>query len=266
MLPADGRNRDDKNLDVITLNGKDCGLEGTATSKAGKELNRNKNRYQMPGNNDIDPEVSMAALIAPGKDVNRFDQKKAAKITGFVIDVLVGGNKETCNCGATKPDERDTHIELGLAKDAPPNQRVIVEITPRLRMQMKKKDIDWTTKTLRNEIKGKWVEVTGWLLFDTMHIQEAENTNPGNEMNWRATCWEVHPITSLTVLKEAPAEAATFKPATLTALHRLHARHVKNAPNGKKALANLHKEYLSKFDKKELEEGEEEAKSRRPKQ
>jgi hypothetical protein len=240
-----------------------CGPEGTAVSAAGKDIDRHKNRYKAPGDADIDPEVSLAAMLAPGKDVKRFDQEKGATVRGLVVNVLVGG-KETCNCEATNENERDTHIELALAPDAPPTQRVIVEVTPRLRILMKKKGGDWTTKGLRKQIKGKWVEVTGWLLFDTPHIKEAENTNPGNPSNFRATCWEIHPVTSLTVLGAAPPEAAGFQPASLRALHRLHAAHLDRVTNGRAALAALHKAYLSKFDPKELAEAEQEAKERQP--
>src|SRR5439155_1929170 len=97
-------------------------------------------------------------------DTDRFDTNEAAKVTGYVINVKAGG-KENCNCHATNPIDMDTHIELALHKDAPKNQRVIVEITPRLRLLKKGKEIDWSTemleKTTDKGIKGKWVEVTG---------------------------------------------------------------------------------------------------------
>src|SRR5262249_9968875 len=157
-------------LDVISLNGRDCGLEGKPGGSAGqKELNRLKNRYDVPGESDIDGDISLPALLAPGNDFKRFDPRKSARISGLVIDVKMGG-VESCNCEATDPNERDTHIELSLAEDAPETQRVIVEVTPRLRLLMKKKDLDWTTSTLRDKLKGKWVEVIGWLLFDVPHI------------------------------------------------------------------------------------------------
>ena len=249
------------NLDTVSLNGQPCGPEGTAQSNAGKALNQHKDRWHLPEDSDIDPDVSLAAMLAPGKDVKRFDQEKAARIRGFVIDVQVGGNHETCNCGATDPDERDTHIPLALAEGAPGTQQVIVEVTPRLRMLMKDKGKDWRTPALSDQLKGKWVEVTGWLLFDTAHITQAENTNPGNPDNWRATCWEIHPVTDINVLDGAPAEAASFRPTSFTALQGLHAAHVKRAPGGKAGLKKLHDEYLLKFDAKEREEAEEEAKA-----
>jgi hypothetical protein len=47
------------------------------------------------------------------------------------------GSKETCNCHATNPIDLDTHIELALSGSATRVQRVVVEVTPRIRKQMK---------------------------------------------------------------------------------------------------------------------------------
>lgn len=63
----------------------------------------------------------------------------------------------------------------------------------------KEKGADWSTATLRKTIKGKTVRVTGWLFFDQNHADEAENTTPGREKNWRATAWEVHPVTDIQI-------------------------------------------------------------------
>jgi hypothetical protein len=251
--------------DVYTLqDGTKCRPEGTATSAAGKELNRHKNRTTAPGEADIDPEVSLTAMLAPGNDVTRFDQEKGARITAFVVDVKPGGKAETCNCGATAVIDMDTHIELGLSEDTEPGQRVIVEVTPRLRKLMKEKEVNWSTQELRTKFKKKWVEVTGWLLFDVMHVDGAENTNPGGKHNWRATCWEIHPVTSIKVLDNPPPALAEVKPGTFKALHGAHAAHVASDPKARAAIEKRNKMYLSKFDPKELEEKEAEAKERQP--
>src|SRR5262249_19355423 len=152
------------NQDVRTgSDGTMCGLEGTAVSAAGKALNRLKNRWQPPKADDIDPDVTLAALLAPGDDLDRFSEEKGARVAGFVVAVKVGG-KETCNCKATAQLDRDTHIELSLSNDAPETQRVIVEVTPRLRDRLKLEGSDWSTDTLKKStgkgIKGRWVEVT----------------------------------------------------------------------------------------------------------
>ena len=187
----------DRGGDYTLQDGTKCGVAGTAKSDSGKDLNRHKNRAAPPTEDQMDAEVSLTAMLAPGNDLTRFDQEKGATIRGFVVDVKPGGKAETCNCGAKDPVDMDTHIELGIAEGVPGRQRVIVEVTPRLRKQMKDQGENWSTTALGGKIKGKWVEVTGWLLFDTMHVDGAENTNPGGDMNWRATCWEIHPITKI---------------------------------------------------------------------
>jgi hypothetical protein len=81
------------------------------------------------------------------------------------------------------------------------SKRVIVEVTPRWREIMKKKGIDWTTSALRKTLLGRWVKVKGWMLFDFEHKDEAENTKLGRARNWRATAWEIHPVTSIEIVK-----------------------------------------------------------------
>jgi hypothetical protein len=64
---------------------------------------------------------------------------------------------------------------------------------------MKAEGVDWSTKALRSKLLGRWVTFTGWMLFDEEHASQAENTNPGRPRNWRATAWEIHPVTQIVV-------------------------------------------------------------------
>jgi hypothetical protein len=236
---------------VYTLsNGKSCPPEGSAKQPEVKALNKDKNRFQTPTADDIDTEVTLATMLAPGEDETRFDQTRAARVVGFVVDVKIGG-RETCNCGATNPIDRDTHIELALAAEAPPNQRVIVEVTPRLRKQMKAKGVDWRTLTLQSHgkegIKGKWVEVTGWLLFDFEHTDGAENSSPGNPSNWRATCWEIHSITDIRVLDGAPANTPMLSASTLRSLQHAQVLQVRRDKTRREAIESRNKANRAKF-------------------
>jgi hypothetical protein len=244
-----------------TTDGKKCPLAGTAKGVPGKALNRLKNRFTFPDASDVDSTVTLESLLTPGDDTGRFDTNEAATLTGVVIDVKPGG-KETCNCGAANDFDRDTHIELALDKDAPEIQRAIVEVTPRIRLLKKNKEIDWTTKALNKQLKGKWVEVTGWLLFDDMHVGEAENTNPGGAKNWRATCWEIHPVTEIKVLDGPPKVAPSLTVAALKTLHATHAQHARRDPKKQAAIKKNIEDVLSKYTKEELEEKEEESKER----
>ena len=242
---------------ITFSDGTTCGMEGTAKSKSGKALNRLKNRFNIPKKSDIDPDVSLAAMLAPGDDHSRWDDDKAAKIVGFCIDVIKGGKGESCNCKATAPIDCDTHIELALHKTAPDIQRVIVEVTPRLRQQMKAKGTDWTSEKLRDidgGIRGEWVEITGWLMFDTIHADEAENTHPGGEHNWRATAWEIHPVTGIKILDGPPADAHDLHPNHLRAFQRSMVRTLDREPARRDAMRAKIKAMKDEFDPEELME------------
>lgn len=165
------------------------------------QVNLLKNRRKPP--TQIDSRFTMDALLKSGNDETRWDESQGAELTGYVVRVYVGGI-ESCNCMARDPAHRDTHIELALnPRHAARSQRVVVEVTPWWRRQMEKEGVDWSTDGLKR-LKHHWVLVRGWIYGDRDHITQAENTNPGGEKNWRATMWEIHPVTSLTVLP-APA-------------------------------------------------------------
>ena len=246
----------DNNLDDITLNGRLCPLQGDARSADVKALNRLKGRYHSPVSSDIDPTVALTAMVAPGDDENRFDVKSAATVMGFVLQVEVGG-KETCNCHATIPDERDTHIALTLSEGAENTQSVVAEVTPRTRLlRQRAGHNDWTTEALKRDIQGKWVEVTGWLLFDFEHVGEAENTNPGGARNWRATCWEIHPVMSIKVLDGPPDEAFRVSPAAVKALQRADAARINHDPKRKQFVEERNAKYRARFAEDERDEVE----------
>ena len=175
----------------------DCPPEGNAQQEILQELNVLKNRSNIPDVKDFDMNVSLQTLLNKGDDTYRWNVKSAAKITGYVRDVKPG-SIETANCKSKDLISRDTHIELVQnPMSAEKNESVIVEITPRLRKIMAAKGEDWSTSMIRSKYLGRWVEIEGWLLFDFEHTDMAENTHPGNPKNWRATAWEVHPITSI---------------------------------------------------------------------
>ena len=244
-------------LDVITLNHRPCPLEGTAKGQDVKDLNSLKGRYHSPVSSDIDPTVTLTAMLAPGDDEDRFDVKSAATLVGYVLEVKVGGT-ETCNCKATSPDERDTHIALTVSSMASGDpdaekQSVIVEVTPRTRLlhQKQSNQNDWTTSELKGSILGKWVEITGWLLFDFEHVSEAENTNPGNARNWRATCWEVHPVTSIKVLAGPPAGALQLAPSVVRAFQQAQAAHIDSVPSRRAFVNGRNTKMRSRFGEDE---------------
>ncbi|HEY3579849.1 MAG TPA: hypothetical protein VGK82_04875, partial [Pyrinomonadaceae bacterium] len=81
------------------------------------------------------------------------------------------------------------------------NEQVIVEITPRFQDWATSQGIDWSAETLQRQLVGHWCEFEGWLYFDVGHEEESENIAPGQADNWRATAWEIHPVTKITVVR-----------------------------------------------------------------
>jgi len=162
-------------------------------------LNELKNRYHAPNDAQVDSVVTLARMLERGDDTDRFDENHGAVIEGWVDRVRVGGI-ETVNCHARAAKYRDTHIEVSLNNGEGETRRVIVEVTPRWRAALASHGVDWSTHALQQLLTGKRVQFRGWLLFDREHVAQAENTNPGNATDWRATVWEIHPVTQIVVL------------------------------------------------------------------
>ena len=155
-----------------------------------------KNRVAIPRQPDFDPAATLDALLAPGEDRDRWSPQRAAVVEGYVVRVVEAG-VELSNCLSLT--RRDIHLELALALDAPPADRLIAEVTPRMRDRLTTGE-DWSTRALTRSLVGRRVRVSGWLMFDREHQGEAENTRPGRAANWRRTAWEIHPVTSIHLL------------------------------------------------------------------
>jgi hypothetical protein len=184
----------------ILIDGEPCGIHGSARENT-MEYRQNvfKNRNTIPSPQDIDKSISLNKLLQGGVDNDRFNQNQAAEITGYVFDVKTGGI-ESCNCKTSSKQFRDTHIEITPNdRETDASKRLIVEVTPRLREIMSEKGIDWSTEQLKS-MKGRTVKIEGWMFYDSSHQNEAYSNDPENNIgkkNWRATCWEIHPVTGI---------------------------------------------------------------------
>jgi hypothetical protein len=58
---------------------------------------------------------------------------------------------------------------------------------------------DWSEERLRSDLLNHWCSFEGWLLYDSHHADESENIAPGRPDNWRATAFEIHPITNFEI-------------------------------------------------------------------
>lgn len=175
-----------------------CPSAGIALTNKQRTLHRLKNRTAFPQPADFDTRITLDQLLQPGNDRDRWSIDRAARIQGYVIDVAYA-RPEAANC--YNPCGRDIHILISNRKEAAKNEQVVVEVTPKLRNWAEKQGMDWSEQTLQAQLVGHWCEFEGWLYLDAGHTEEAENTAPNNPENWRATAWEIHPITKITVIK-----------------------------------------------------------------
>lgn len=187
-----------------------CPKQGMAVSPRQRQFVTLKNRVDLPQQHEFEESVILAAMLQPGDDRSRWSESRAAAIEGYVLEVRKGGI-EAANCFSIT--NRDIHIHIGARQDAPPRERVVVEVTPRMREWAERQNMDWSESVLERELIGRWCRFEGWLLFDIEHADESENTVPGREENWRATAWEIHPVTAIKVIKmsvEPERRAAPF--------------------------------------------------------
>ena len=175
-----------------------CPSVGIALTSRARQLHRLKNRTALPQAADFDSRVTLEALLQPGDDRDRWSTDRAARIQGQVIDVAYAGTEAT-NC--FHPLRRDIHILVATYNEARQNEQVVVEVTPNIRDWAAQQGMDWSEETLHTQLVGHWCEFEGWLYFDVGHAEEAENTSPQRPGNWRATAWEIHPITKITVIR-----------------------------------------------------------------
>ena len=177
---------------------RNCPSAGIALTVRARDQHRLKNRTTLPQPADFDSRVSLDALLKPGDDRERWSSNRAARIQGEVIAVAYAGIEAT-NC--FDPLRRDIHIDIATHKGVAKDEKFVLEVTPPMREWARQQGMDWSAETLHAQLIGRWCEFEGWLYFDVGHKEEAENTAPNNPENWRATAWEIHPITKITVIR-----------------------------------------------------------------
>ncbi len=175
-------------LILFVAPGNYCPTSGLALTAQRREFQQLKNRTALPQASDFDTRVTLGALLQAGDDQARWPSSRAATLEGYVISISPGP-LEAANCFC----RRDVHVMIGARPDSQAREQVVLEVTPRMA----------TTKDPESlkQLTGRRVRFEGWLFFDGLHVGEAENTAPGKVNNWRATAWELHPITKIELLK-----------------------------------------------------------------
>jgi hypothetical protein len=131
-------------------------------------------------------------------------------VVGYLYYVKQEG-AESSNCELTSPDDTDFHIGIGFDKNvaasvlspsketaadklAVKETAVVVEMTPQYRGDLAP---EWTIEALK-KVLGKQVRVVGQLMADNEHNDPKDNCGlAGHGAScWRASIWELHPVTS----------------------------------------------------------------------
>lgn len=213
--------------------GDTCALHGKAAADSEKgKSNALKNRYRLPGSGFETLLISKLFEIPSGTSsspptTDHPNQKRAVTVVGYVRDVKPGGrNGESCNCGATRRDLVDTHIDIVLNPnntDEKGHGLVVAEITERIRrlarLGLLQSNIgdDWSLNNLKARLEGRWVKFSGYLYYDDSHHKESWRVDPSNNIgnaNWRETSWEIHPVMAIetNVLPPPDAERISGRP------------------------------------------------------
>ncbi|HEY3783194.1 MAG TPA: hypothetical protein VGL56_19110 [Fimbriimonadaceae bacterium] len=199
---------------TCSMNGgsKPGGADLTPDVAAANDL---KNRYIAPDEaDDIDYTATASVFTTepPPGQATHLNQAKGADVQAYVVKVKPGG-AETCNCQTPDQQWWDTHIYLSPEKGTTDLMKCfIVEVTPRFRLAGNSGLVGQTTQDLKTALKpGTEVEVTGWQFYDAEHKGSAATLNNSKAGDWRATCWEIHPVTDIEIVGGAQSSAA---PAT----------------------------------------------------
>jgi len=112
------------------------------------------------------------------------------QVVGFLVAAKPGSSEAT-NCHMTRERETDWHMAITETAGQGEEQSVVVEPTPRIRINHPK----WTRGRLTPWIDGsRPVRISGWLMFDPFHRNHLGT--------FRKTLWEVHPITKIEVWQD----------------------------------------------------------------
>jgi len=167
-----------------------CPPEGCGGDPKLNKLKNVEDAVESPEEWTID---AIVALSSPKKwttGQNRDSLSNLGEGNGVVVEAFLIHAKqaepESCNCNLHGQRSTDFHLSLVSDKDMTVDDAVVVEITPHIRPS------GWTLKKLQSLAGEKaFVRVTGWLLFDSMHVSSSGGP--------RATLWENHPVTAFEV-------------------------------------------------------------------
>ncbi len=179
-----------------------CPADGEAGGDLG--TNRLKNRADAPAAYHPISFEALQSLAYPDAPTNRkkwsagqLDQIKpyegaGVSVIGFLVAVKkqFGGGGEATNCHFSQEAFVDSHLALVAKRGQGEEKAIVVEPTPRFYA----KHPTWVYSTLKKlDDSPDPVRISGWVLMDPVH--------KGHLGKYRATLWEIHPITKIEVFR-----------------------------------------------------------------
>ena len=217
-----------------------CPLNGCAAANT-KHAIFNQTKRRVPAASTTLTEIDFAdlltlqqkanQLVGQGSELSAADRAKLknlavkngtvregsrARITGFIATGPLkphANTGESVNCRLKNPPNNDFHISLVENNNGTEFQGIVIEMIPQNR------SAGWTlAKLAKVQNERRRVLVTGALFYDNEHVT---NDDPADDLNGqprRFSLWELHPITSFLVCKDAGGNCDPGKPTDWTKL------------------------------------------------
>jgi hypothetical protein len=119
------------------------------------------------------------------------------RLVAFLSDGPPHANKnESVNCNLKTEANNDIHISVSESKNASEFEGIVVEMIPQDR------PAKWTSENVK-KLRGKLLLIEGGLLYDNLHFANGDAANPLPNQPKRFSLWEIHPVVSVKVCKNA---------------------------------------------------------------
>ncbi len=168
-------------------------------------LSEQKNRVDTPARYEPLTFTEFLALPAPPEayttsdwDTVRAQTQRGVSLEGYIAEVIRAGDGATYG---RPPGQGDFHVHLREARqprcapEGPRDQQIVTEVTPHFQPPR----TGWSYAALLDLCQRQVrVRLSGWLLHDYQHVKGIGD--------WRASTWEIHPVTNVEVWDAARDE------------------------------------------------------------
>ena len=180
------------------------GTAGVPTAALGRHtpqhryLDEQKNRTAIPAHYEPLTFAEFLALpavperyTAPDWEIVSAQTQRNVSLEGYIAEVIQAADGATYG---RPPEQGDLHVHLRAARQPRcgvgglRNQQIVTEVTPHFQSPK----TGWSYEALLDLCQRQArVRISGWLLHDYQHIRDIGA--------WRASAWEIHPVTNIEV-------------------------------------------------------------------